>query len=182
MTSASPAPLYGLLAEFVAADDLLSAARAARAAGFRRVEAYTHFPIHGLAEALGHGRSRGVSLLTLLGGIGGFLAACGMMYYASAVSYPLNVGGRPLASWPTYVPIGFELAVLGASLFAFLGMLALNGLPRPYHPVFNVPRFKLASQTHFFLAIEARDPQFELSATRGFLWGVGAQQVYEVEP
>jgi hypothetical protein len=171
---------YGLLAEFEQGEELLAAAHAASAAGYRQMNGYTPFPLEGLHEALGQKPTR-LPLLTLLGGIAGGSAAYFMLYYASVISYPLNVGGRPLHSWPAFVPITFELAVLGASFAAFFGMLALNGLPHPYHPLFNVPEFKLASRDRFFLCIQARDPLFNLDRTRQFLEKL-APKVYEVQP
>jgi hypothetical protein len=176
----SPDELYGLLAEFEQAESLLDAARGAYAAGYRRMNGYTPFPVEGLSEALGQKSSR-VPLLTLLGGIAGGSGAYFMLWYASVVSYPINVGGRPLHSWPAFIPITFELAILSAAFAAFLGMLALNGLPHPYHPLFNVAEFKLASRNRFFLCIQARDELFDLVETRHFLEGLGGK-VYEVEP
>lgn len=171
--------LYGLLAEFERPETLRVAARCAREAGFRRMDAYTPIPVHGLAEALGQVPTR-LPLITLLGGVLGALTGYAMQYYASVVSYPLNVGGRPLHSWPAFVPIVFELAVLGASLFAVLGMLGLSGLPLPHHPLFNLAEFKLASRDRFFLCIEAADPAFDREQTRRFLTGLGARSVLEV--
>jgi hypothetical protein len=171
-------PIYGLLAEFSSSEAVVAAAQQARAAGYRHVNAYTPFPVHGLSQALGQKPSR-LPLAVLLGGIAGGAAGYFMLYYASVISYPLNVGGRPLHSWPSFIPITFELTVLGAAFAAFLGMLALNGLPHPHHPLFNVPAFSLASRNRFFLCIQSRDPLFDLNQTRHFLEGLGAQ-VYEV--
>jgi hypothetical protein len=176
--SQAPAELYGLLAEFSDSDALLNAVRAASAAGYRQMNAYTPFPLEGLSEALGQKRSR-LPLVVLLGGIAGGGLAYFMMYYASVISYPINVGGRPLHSWPAFIPITFELTVLGASFAAFLGMLGLNGLPHPHHPLFAVPEFSLASRNRFFLCIEARDPLFHTEQTRRFLEGL-ADSVHEV--
>jgi hypothetical protein len=120
-------------------------------------------------------------LLVLLGGIGGCLAGYGLQYWASVMAYPLNVGGRPLHSWPAFIPVAFECAILAASLTAVLGMLGLNGLPMPYHPVFNVPRFALATRNRFFLWIEAQDPQFDLEKTRAFLESLEPREVAIVE-
>jgi hypothetical protein len=174
-----PDELYGLLAEFEQSEPLLKAAHKAYEAGYRMMNAYTPLPVHGLFEALGQKPTR-LPLLTLSGGILGGIGAYGMMYYASVISYPINIGGRPLHSWPLFIPITFELTVLGAAFVAFLGMLALNGLPHPYHPLFNVPEFKRASRDRFFLCIQARDPMFALEGTRRFLEGLPAK-VYEVE-
>ena len=175
-----PEELYGLLAEFEEGNVLLDAARQAYAAGYRKMNGYTPFPIHGLAQALGRKPTR-VPLATLIGGILGGSAAYFMLYYASVVSYPINVGGRPLHSWPAFIPITFEMTVLGAAFAAFFGMLALNGLPHPYHPLFNVPAFSLASRDRFFLCIQSGDPLFDLQQTRRFLEGLGAR-VHEVPP
>lgn len=174
------AAVYGLLAEFPEGEALLEAARQARAAGYRQMNGYTPFPVHGLSQALGQQPSR-LPLLVLIGGIAGGSAGYFMQYYASVISYPINVGGRPLHSWPAFVPITFELTVLGAAFAAFFGMLALNGLPHPYHPLFNVPEFSLASRNRFFLCIQAGDPLFDLQETRRFLEGFEAR-VYEVPP
>jgi hypothetical protein len=154
---------YGLLAEFADADTLLAAARAARAAGFCRVEAYSPFPIDGLAAALDFHRSP-VALITLLGGIAGGLFGYGMQFYSAVIDYPLNVGGRPLHSWPAFIPVTFELAVLGAALAAFFGLWIMNGLPRLYHPLQQVKEFDLASRNRFFLCIRARDPRYAEAA------------------
>jgi hypothetical protein len=172
--------LYGLLAEFSEGDALLNAARAAYTAGYRKMNGYTPFPLHGLSQALGQKPAR-VPLATLIGGILGGSAGYFMLYYASVISYPINVGGRPLHSWPAFIPITFEMTVLGASFAAFFGMLALNGLPHPYHPLFNVPAFSLASRDRFFLCIQAGDVLFDLVQTRRFLEELGAQ-VHEVPP
>ncbi|HVC93202.1 MAG TPA: DUF3341 domain-containing protein [Pirellulales bacterium] len=172
-------PLYGVLAEFEQGEALLAAARQAYAAGYRKLNAYTPFPLEGLSQALGQKPSK-LPWLTLVGGVLGGCGAYFMMWYASVISYPINVGGRPLHSWPAFIPITFELTVLGASFAAFFGMLALNGLPHPYHPLFNVPAFELASRNRFFLCIQARDPLFRLDETRRFLEELGGK-VHEVE-
>ena len=172
--------LYGLLAEFERAEDVLAAARRAHEAGYRYIDAYTPFPVHGLSAALGRKRTK-LPLLTLAGGLLGAATGYGMQYYASVISYPMNVGGRPYHSWPAFLPITFELAVLFGAFFTLLGMFALNGLPMPYHPVFNVPQFELASRSRFFLCIEARDPLFSFERTRQFLDSLPVLGVYEVE-
>src|SRR5262245_36126374 len=150
-------PFFGLLAEFETPDALLAAVRAARQAGYRRMDAYTPMPVEGLAEALGFHSTR-LPWVIFLGGLGGCVGGYFMQYYAAALDYPLNIGGRPLNSWPAFLPVTFELTVLIAALAAVLGLLALNGLPMPYHPVFHVPRFALATQDRFFLLIAATDP------------------------
>ena len=177
----TPSSLYGVLAEFTTPDELLAATRRAYEAGYRRMDAYTPFPIEGLAAALGFQRTR-LPLIVLLGGIVGGLGGYLMQYWIAAIDYPLNIGGRPFNSWPAFIPVTFELTILVAALAAVLGLLVLNGLPMPYHPLFNVPRFELATRNGFFLCIEARDPQFDRDATRRFLASVKAREVYDVEP
>jgi hypothetical protein len=173
--------LYGLLAEFREPEQLLEAARAAYEAGYRKMDAYSPFEVEGVAEALGMRTTR-VPLVVLVGGICGAATAYLMQWYSATIHYPLDVGGRPLHSWPAFIPITFELTVLFASLAAVIGMHAMNGLPKPYHPVFNVPEFSLASQTRFFLCLQADDPQFELNRTREFLLRLKPEKVLEVEP
>jgi hypothetical protein len=173
--------LYGVLGEFETPKQLISAASKARQAGYKEVNAYTPFPVEGLSEALGF-RKTAVPLLTLIGGLLGGLGGFGFQYWASAISFPENIGGRPLNSWPAFIPVTFELTVLGASLFAVLGMLALNKLPQPHHPLFNSERFqKHASNDRFFLCIEACDPKFDLQEAKNFLEGLHAQFISEVE-
>jgi hypothetical protein len=174
------ARLYGLMAEFDNPGDLLAAARTARADGYRKMDAYTPMPIHGLSEAVGVHHTR-LPLLVLLGGLLGCATGFLMQWYVETNVFPLNVGGRPHNSWPAFIPITFEVTILFAAITAVLGMLALNGLPMPYHPVFNTPNFALASRTRFFLCIEAKDPKFDLDATRKFLEELHCREVSKVE-
>ena len=173
-------PIYGLLAEFDTPTELVTAVRKARADGYRVMDAYSPFPIEELAEAL-HFHDRRLPLIVLLGGVFGACAGYALEYWTSAIAYPINVGGRPLHSWPAFIPVTFETTVLCAAISAVLGMLALTGLPMPYHPVFNVPRFALASRDQFFLCIEAIDPQFDRVITRRFLERLDPLSVSEVE-
>jgi hypothetical protein len=172
--------LFGLMAEFEEHEQLFAAAKQAHAEGYRRMDAYSPFPIEGLAEALGH-EYTAVPLFALAGGIVGGLGGYFLQWYSMARLYPLNVGGRPLNSWPNFIPVTFELTVLIASLSAFLAVFLLNRLPQPNHPVFNVPEFERASIDRFFLCIEAVDPKFDLQQTRGFLEGLHPCKVSEVE-
>ena len=174
------AKVHGLMAEFADAAALVHAAERTHAAGYRRVDAYSPFPIEELHHALGSPRSR-LPLIVLAGGIIGCLGGFLLQYWTSAVAYPLNVGGRPLNSWPSFIPVTFECTILVASLSAVLGMLALNGLPMPYHPVFNVERFALASRNRFFLCIESRDKQFDVARTRQFLESLGPREISTVD-
>jgi len=173
--------IYGLLAEFETPEELLAAARRAQEEGYRRLDAFTPLPVEGLAEAVGFHHTR-LPLLVLLGGLAGCAAGFGMQYYVNVIDFPLNIGGKPFNSWPAFIPITFEMTILGAALATVLGMLALNGLPTPYHPVFNVPRFELASQNKFFLCVKARDARFDLEKTRQFLKGLNAREVSEIAP
>ena len=176
-----PETIYGYLAEFTTAEQLLEAAREAREAGYRRIDAFAPFPIEGLAEAIGFHRTR-LPLVVFVAGVIGGCSGYFLQYYAAAVSYPINVGGRPLNSWPAFVPVTFEMTILFAAAAAVFGMLALNGLPTPYHPVFNVSRFALASRDRFFLCIKARDPKFDMDLTRTFLLGLKPREVSRIEP
>jgi hypothetical protein len=171
--------LFGLAAEFENPDQLLAATRQAHAAGYRKIDATSPYPVEGLAEAVGFPRNR-VPLVVLLGGIMGGLSGYLLQYFIAAVYYPINIGGRPLHSWPAFIVITFELTVLGAALAAVLGMLALNGLPMPHHPLFNVPAFQLASRDRFFLVVEAHDPKFDQVATRQFLLSLNPREVLDV--
>ncbi len=174
-----PTGTYGVMAEFDDPTALVTAARRAREAGYQKVEAYSPFPIEELNEAL-HLHSNTISKVVLGGGILGLLTGYGLQYWVTVINYPLNIAGRPLHSWPMFVPVTFELTILFASLAAFFGVLFLNGLPRPYHPVFNVPAFAVASRNRFFLAIEANDPMFDRADTAAFLEALEAKEVSEV--
>ena len=171
---------YGLMAEFDTPTAIVAAARRVYAEGYRRMDTYTPFPVEGLAEEL-HFRCARVPLIVLLGGVAGCLGGYFLQFWIAAIYWPVNIGGRPLNSWPMFIPVTFELTVLVAALSAVLGMMALNGLPKPYHPVFNVPRFALASQDRFFLCVEAGDPRFDRAATRSFLESLGPREVSDVE-
>ena len=173
--------IYGILAEFDSADELLAATEKTFAEGYRKMDAYSPYPVHGLAEAVGFKNPK-LPLIVLIGAIVGAIIGFSMQYYASVESYPLNIGGRPLNSWPSFIPITFELTILVAAFSAVLGMFALNGLPMPYHPVFNVPRFALASRDQFFLCIESIDPKFDLEATKKFVESLKPRTVADVEP
>ena len=171
--------IHGLMAEFDNPTDLVDAANRARLAGYTAMDAYTPFPIEELNEALGLKANR-LPLITLLGGIFGGIGGYGLQYWTQAITWPMNIGGRPFNSWPHYIPITFECTVLVASLAAFVGMLALNELPKPYHPVFNVPAFDRASRDRFFLCIESVDPKFDRYATASFLKSLHPLGVSEV--
>ncbi|HEY3245873.1 MAG TPA: DUF3341 domain-containing protein [Phycisphaerae bacterium] len=171
--------IYGLLAEFEQPEELLEAARRTHEAGYRRIDAYTPFPVHGLSEAIGFRHTR-LPLVIFIGGVIGCVGGYFLQYYAAVVNYPVNIGGRPYHSWPAFIPVTFELTVLCAAFFAVFGMLGLNGLPLPYHPLFNEPSFELASRNRFFLCIESRDPRFDRRATAAFLCGLRARHVTEV--
>jgi len=173
-------PLYGLMAEFDNPDDLLAAAHAAREAGYRRMDAFSPLPVEGLVEALGH-EERGLPRLVLIGGLIGCFGGFFLQYYPNVIGFPLNIGGRPYNSWPSFIVITFEMTVLAAALTTVLGMLALNGLPMPYHPVFNHPRFVLATRDRFFFCIEARDRKFDLQITKEFMTALKAREVVEIE-
>ena len=172
-------PVYGLMAEFDDPNALVAAAHRARIEGYRRMDAYSPFPIEELHEALGLSHTR-LPLIVLIGGLVGCLGGYGLQYWAAAYAYPLNIGGRPLHSWPAFIPITFECTILVAALAAVFGMLGLNGLPMLYHPVFNVSRFALASRNRFFLCIEARDVHFDLEDTRSFLQTLNPKEVSTV--
>jgi hypothetical protein len=167
------------MAEFETPNALVAATERAHREGYRRMDAYSPFPIEELHEALGAHHSR-LPLIVLIGGVIGCIGGYSLQYWVSTMAYPINVGGKPLHSWPAFIPITFECTILVAALSAVLGMLALNGLPMPYHPVFNVPRFALASRNRFFLCIESRDAKFDPQRTRSFLETLGAREVSTV--
>ena len=171
---------YGLMAEFDNPSGAVAAAKRVYEEGYRRIDAFSPYPVEELSEAI-HAHNTKMPLIVLIGGIlggtGGFL----LQVYLHTIYYPINVGGKPLYSWPTFIPVTFECTVLGAALFAVFGMLALNGLPEPYHPVFNAPNFALASRDRFFVLIESTDPKFDRERTAEFLRALGPREVTDVE-
>jgi hypothetical protein len=173
-------PIYGLMAEFPSADALIAAAHQVHEAGYQKVDAYTPYPIEAVSEALDLPRSK-MPIIVLLGGLFGGFGGYMLQFWSQVIRYPMNIGGRPIHSWPSFIVPTFECTILGAALAAVVGMIAINGLPMPYHPVFNVPRFALASRDRFFLVIEAIDPRFHPDATRRFLAGLNASEVSEVD-
>src|SRR5215470_3107634 len=172
-------PIYGIMAEFDTPTDLVEAARKTSEAGYKKIDAYSPFPVEELAEAIGFHRN-GVPLVVLIGGLLGGLSGYLMQYWISAISYPINVGGKPLQSWPAFIVVTFEMTILFAGIAAVFGMLALNGLPMPYHPVFNVPRFAFATKDRFFLIIFSSDAQYDPAGTRRFLEGLNPRSISEV--
>lgn len=174
-------PLYALVAQFDSVEAIRQAAERTRQAGYTRTDAYTPFPVEGLDEDLGlRPTNLGwvVLVVGLLAGLGGFF----MQWWAATSYYPINVGGRPLNSWPNWIIIMYEITILSAGLTAGIGMILRNGLPRPYNSIFNTPGFEQASRDKFFLAIEATDPRFDLDQTRAVLEALGPERVSEVEP
>jgi hypothetical protein len=172
-------PVYGLMAEFDSPQQLVDAAHKTHGAGYKEIDAYSPFPVEGLADAIGFHKNR-VSLVVLIGGIIGGLSGYLLQYYVAVISYPVNIGGRPLHSWPSFIIVTFELTILFGGLSAAIGMLALNGLPLPYHPVFNVPAFSKATENKFFLVVSASDPKYDAARTREFLKGLAPRAVSEV--
>jgi Protein of unknown function (DUF3341) len=180
MTKQEESSIYGLMAEFDDPNAVIGAARRTYEAGYRRINAYSPYPIEELSAAIGYHRNY-VPLVVLICGILGGLGGFGLLTWTSAIDYPINVGGRPLISVPAFIPITFECVVLLAAFGAFVGMLVMNRLPQPYHPVFNVPAFERASQDRFFLCIKADDPKFSEPETRAFLQTLGAREVSDVD-
>lgn len=172
--------LHAVVAEFSSEGVIIQAARKTREAGYRKTDCYTPYPVHGLAEAMDF-RDNRVAWTIFIGGVIGFIAGASLEVYVSFFDYPINVGGRPYISWPAFIPVAYETTILLGSFAAVLGMLALNGLPKPYHPIFNTPNFERATTDKFFLSIEATDPKFDLAETKAFLEGLGADRVSEVE-
>jgi hypothetical protein len=172
-------PIYGMMAEFDTPAALVEAAKRTYQAGYEKIDAYTPFPVEGLAEEIGFHRDE-VPLVVLIGGIVGGLTGYLMQYWMSAVAYPLNIGGKPYHSWPAFIVITFEMTILFAGISAVFGMLALNRLPMPYHPVFNVPRFTRASRDRFFLVVFSSDVKYDPAATRQFLESLDPRSVSEV--
>src|SRR5947207_13556137 len=172
--------LYGVMAQFENPRDLVGAARGRYGAGYRRINGYSPFPSEELSEAIGFRRTL-LPLIVLVGGIIGALAGFFMQYWMEVIDYPINVGGKPFNSWPAFIPITFECTVLAAAFAAVLGMLALNKLPQPYHPVFNAPNFALATRDSFFLVIESEDPKFDHDDAVRFLRSLKARDVGDVE-
>jgi hypothetical protein len=173
--------IYGLVAEFDNTSQLLSAAGRVYREGYRQIDAFSPAPIHGLAEAMGQDDRR-ISRVTLLGGLTGTAAGYSLGYWVSVIAYPLNIGGRPLHSWPAFIVPAYETTILFAALSCAIGMLVMNGFPAPYHPLFNVKRFREhATSDGLFLCVEARDPKFDRVATRRLLESLGAKEINEVE-
>lgn len=173
------AELFGLVAQFGEADDLVAATRKTHEEGYTLAEAYSPYPVEGLADALEF-RKTGVPRVFLIGGLVGACTGFGLQYWCSAIAYPINVGGRPFNSWPAFIPVTFELTILIAALCGILGMLALNGLPRPHHPLFALEQFDRATEDKFFLLILAKDLKFDQAETRKFLERLGAEEVIDV--
>ena len=178
--SDSGTPLYGLMAEFESPETLLVACREARKVGYTDLDAYTPYPIEEIMHELGIHHSK-LPFLVLLGGLAGGIGGFMLQYWSSVIEYPMNIGGRPLNSWPAFIVPTFECTILGAALVTVVGMFFLNGLPMPHHPVFNVPRFALASRDRYFLAIKIKDPLFDLNGTRTFLESLNPTEVSDVE-
>ena len=168
------------MAEFDNPTDLVAAARRTYEAGYRRINGYSPFPIEALSEAIGFHHTR-LPLIVLIGGVLGGLGGFFMQYWMEVIDYPLNVGGKPYNSWPAFIPITFECTILAAALAAVFGMLALNKLPQPYHPVFNAPNFALATRDRFFLVIESKDEKFDHNEVVSFMKSLEPKEVCDVE-
>lgn len=181
MSAPTPPAPYGLLAEFKAPEEIVEAAAGVYAAGYRKVDAYTPYPMEEVLDAL-HLHETHVPKLALAGGLAGLAGGFGLQYWSSVIEYPMNIGGRPYFSWAAFIVPTFETTVLGAAIATVVGMLLLNGFPQPYHPVFNVKSFATASRDRFFLCVESCDPKFDLERTRELLKRLGACEVSEVEP
>jgi len=179
MTVAPRATIHGVMGEFHHPQELVDAIEHVRAEGYTKIDAYTPYPIEEVWEAIGHHKSP-VPLIVLIGGIVGGLSGFFLQYWVSAVEYPLNIGGRPYNSWPAFIPVTFECTILGAVLAAVAGVFILNGLPEPYHPVFNVPHFAFASRDRYFLCIEATDPKFDRQRAHLLLLSLRASEVSDV--
>jgi hypothetical protein len=171
--------MHGVMAEFDTGQALVDAARKTMAEGFTKVEAYSPVPIEELNDII-HNKRTILPKLVLAGGLSGMATGFALQYWASVIEYPMNIGGRPYATWPAFVVPSYELTILFSALTAAIGMFALNGLPQPYHPVFNVERFSMASSDKFFLVIESADPRFDHAGTTRFLQDLGAKGVYDV--
>ena len=178
-TDTAANPLHGVMAEFDSVQAIVDAARQTMAHGYVKVEAYTPLPIEELNDII-HKTRTVLPKLIVAGGLSGMATGFGLQYWASAIEYPMNVGGRPFATWPAFVIPSYELTILFSALTAAIGMFMLNGLPQPYHPVFNVPRFSMASSDKFFLVIESADPKFDRAGATAFLHKTGAKGVYDV--
>jgi hypothetical protein len=176
-----PPPIYGLLAEFDDPTALVAAAKRTYAAGYRKIDTFSPYPIEAAWEAIGQ-HDRRLSLIVLGGGLTGLLTGLGLQEWVHQIAYPINIAGKPLNSWPQFIPVIFELTILFAALSGVIGMILLNGLPMPYHPVFNVARFERASRDKFFLLVESADPKFDRTRTRDFLKTLNASEINEVEP
>jgi hypothetical protein len=180
MTHKEEKSAYGLMAEFDDVNSAVAAARQVYAAGYRRINAYSPYPVEELSEAIGFHKNM-VPKIVFVGGLMGCLGGFLMIYWMTAIDYPINVGGRPLFSLPAWIPIMFECTILIAAFSAVIGMLAMNGLPRPHHPVFNVPSFARATTDRFFVCIKSDDPRYDHERTKTFLASLGAREVVDVE-